>query len=645
VTRRESSLLAVIAVVVVGIATTASLLVRDAHPKSDRNSATAPIEAANLDKEASSSAVDAAAVGSGEDRFADSSQPNTPKREIELDEEVEFAGQIHMRGAPADSWKADGSLVLRNASSSAPPLRLELTVVDGRFQGRGPASAEVEVDRLVLSKREVVTSPATWTLAKRWIEIEGFCDSVLVHVVDDKSGEELSDVELRGRESGIELDPLVGRLDAILQIISKRTSPPGSGYDSPLRLCKRLSFDLRRTPFIVVHAPNHGDGTLPLEPFSAERTVRLAKGASLRVRVQPWPFDVQPERRSVRDRNVVIALMDDRESIPPSVDSTQPTDPLLTLTPASRHMADLIEQSRAARDRIERAYRSPLLRQASLDSNGVAEFVDLPAGRWLAWTGRVGVPLRSAGLVNGRWRPSVLPALLHGDAFVEFTTECGTQSEVVLRRGLAEPPPCIVQVRAVDAVTRESIDLAKIDVIVTPVEFTTVPFVAEIEETLSRSLIERDVIPGSNLSEPRFEVRPGLTTVIVDSRRLPRFDGVQTVVEVVPGVNDVEVALPRASGVLVTIELDKLPGDLYYFATLVRLVRDGDEVRRSLCMVDHADGTRRGFLRYGPLGAGSYELIVPADSGFDRSGTFTLDVRDGELTTFELKVSPSAASK
>jgi len=619
-------------VAVIGAAGGALLLMRDDAKKlevpSSRRSAPDSVESrAAAAPETAEPAAAANLANDANPSARDRARPDVDvRRAAEPAPEVDFLGLVLIRNPPEGAPPEEGTLILRCVDAAAPPRRIEVAVKEGRFAGRGPLGAEVEVERLELSGRELATLEQRWPLSKRWIEIAAsWSPARVLHVVDSGTGRELDDVTVR----------FDAHLEGATSIAvgfpfaagATRSGSPG-GHASPLRFfgdSSRLDF--------VVHAAEHGDERVRFDAWDKELTVALRPPASVRVKVEPWPVaaaEGASEQRRGRPAVVVASVeFDGDESFGAS--RSRAEERWVEKAPPSLRAA-----ARAALDRgtLRRAAAStPLRHVAPIDAEGVARFDDLSEGSWVAWVDDVERALpREVTLVDAhsfRAVRSFEDAWRHDP--VPFTAAAGERTEVVLRAEERRRDSSSVVVHGFDARTGTELELNPADVRVVavdgsdPAEFGVV------------------VVEGGGAAKPAdgaIRATAGLAQVFVDLGSRPDYEPSETIVELAPGSNDVRVALSRVEGVVVEVVLDGAgeseEGDGAWAIREFRLIGGGQDLRSDLGWSSPNGRPTCLRHRFRPLPPGRYELLVPENRGFDRSGTIPVEVRAGETTVVEL---------
>jgi hypothetical protein len=630
--RREITLVALLAAVG-GAAGGALLLMRD-ETKRSATPTQRPAAPDSVESRAASAleTADPAAAAHPEDPAAPVHvRPDVDaRRAVEPAPEVDFLGLVLIRNPPEGAPPEEGTLILRCVDAAAPPRRIEVAVKEGRFVGRGPLGAEVEVERLELSGRELATFEQRWPLSKRWIEIAAtWAPARVLHVVD--------------RATGLELDDVTVRFDAHLEggtsiavgfpfaAGATRSGSPG-GHASPLRIfgdSSRLDF--------VVHAAEHGDERVRFDAWDKELTVALRPPASVRVKVEPWPVaatEGASEQRRGRPAVVVAsAEFDGDESYGAS--RSRAEERWVERAPPSLRYA-----VRAALDRraLRRAAAStPLCHVAPIDAEGVARFDDLSEGSWVAWVDDVeraspcevmlvdANSFRSVRRFEDTWRHDPSP----------FSADAGGRTEVVLRAEQRRRDASSVVVHGFDERTGTELELHAEDVRVIaldgsdPAEFGVV-----------RVESGGDGDGAAKRADGATRATAGLAQVLVDLGSRPDYEPSETIVDLAPGSNEVRVALARVEGVVVEVVLDGAgkseEGDGAPSVRDLRLIGGGQDLR---CDLGWSSPNGRPTClrhRFPPLPPGRYELLVPEDLGFDRSGTIPVEVRAGETTLVEL---------
>jgi hypothetical protein len=568
---------------------------------------------------AGSAASDPAAAASTARTRADEAS-----RTAEAPLEVDFPGLVLLRAASLDVPPEVGMIVLRNVDPAASPLRLELPVKDGRFQGRGPIAAVVEVERLVLSGRELAFEHRTWNLAKRWIEVEAsWTPPTLVHVVDAVDGSELKGVCLRSSthaENSL-------RDGSPCRNFSVPSKEPGGGSDSPLVL-------VAAPATVVVHVAGYGDEAVEIGGDERERRVEMKRPASIHVVALPWPGEPVRNWRGDTQRFSFVGLARVDAATLPSADRARAPGPRASL-------ATKREAAQAWRARAAQARDATLQRTAQLNRNGEAFFEDLPGGTYLVWLGGTKSFMTGAGairtvVVNGNV-VSDSPGLDPSQPMVDVTARPGERIELTLpNRSFAEPPATI-RVQAVDALDRQPIALSDDEVFVTPCELAE--SIQGDSERRSGAAVAVRGDPGGAL---RYEVSAGAYVLSVDPRHHLASRAWSDFIDVQPGDNEITVALPRAQGVVVEIdvssELTRSRVDELERA-LPKLQCGGETLEPEAFWRETEASPRRLIHRYAPLAAGKLELVVPDGVGWDRSGVIPLEVRENEVTTIELSLS------
>lgn len=585
---------------------------------------------------AGSTASGSAAAGSTGRTRADEAS-----RTAEAPLEVEFPGLVLLRNAPPDASPEVGTIVLRNADPAAPPLRIELPVEDGRFRGRGPIGAVVEVERLVLSGRELAFERRTWNLAKRWIEVEAsWTPPTIVHVVDAADGSELKHVILRA-SAQVEGEPRAN--SSPCRNFSRLSTEPGGGSDSPLVL-------VAAPATVVVHVAGFGDEVVAIGGDAREQRVEMKRSASIHVVAQPWPGEpVRNWRGESRPLGIVGLARVDASTLP-SADRARSPGPRASL--AAKRAAASAWHARAAQAR-----NSTLQRTAPLGRRGEALFEDLPGGSYLVWLSGAGAPTSGAGIyrkivvVSG----SAVPVVAGQDPsqpMVDVTTLPGERSEVTLpNRSFAEPAATI-RVQVVDALDRQPIALADDEVFVTPCELAE-----SLEDEWQRRSSSAVAADGSGSGVLLYEAVAGAYVLSVDPRHHLANRPWSDFIDVLPGDNELTVELPRAQGVVVEIdvsielaqfvEIDASNGLAQSWVdeferVLPKLQRGGETLKPEVLWRETYASPRRVVHRYAPLAVGKFELVVPDGAGYDRSGVIPLEVRENEVTTIELCLKPAA---
>jgi hypothetical protein len=552
-------------------------------------------------------------------------------RTAEVPLEVEFPGLVMLRSTALDVPPEVGTIVIRNADPAAPPLRLELPVKDGRFQGRGPFGAVVEVERLVLSGRELAFEHRNWDLARRWIEVEAsWTPPTLVHVVDAVDGMELKSVFLRStaRDDGEREGER--RSGGPCRNFSVSSKGPGGGSDSPLVL-------VAGPTTVVLHVAGYGDESVEIGGDARERRVEMKRPASIHVVASPWPGEpIRNWRGGSRPLRIAAIARVDAATFP-SADRARSLGARAGL--AAKRAAAAAWRARAAQARD-----ATLQRVARLDKQGEALFEDLPGGTYLVWLSgddsatRSDRAFRSVSLSG-----SVLSNVVGQDPsqpMVDVTTRPGERCEVTLANRSFAEPPATIRVQAVDALDRQPIALADDEVFVIPCEFAD-----SLEgewQRRSNSAVAAGVSESGVLD---YEAAAGAYVLSVNPRHHLASRAWSDFIDVQPGDNVITVALPRAQGVVVEIDVS---GELTrswvdeFERVLPRLQCGGETLPPEAFWRETDASPRRLVHRYAPLAAGKYELAVPDGAGWDRSGTFPLEVRENEVTTIELRLTPPA---
>jgi hypothetical protein len=624
--RRETTLSLVLlaaigaAVLVVVETTRTSDGAADVTPRGKDAAPVAAREGAAAETASAAASDPAAAASTGRTRADEAS------RTAEAPLEVDFPGLVMLRSAQLDVPPEVGTIVLRNADPAAPPLRLELPVKDGRFRGRGSIAAVVEVERLVLSGKELAFEHRTWDLAERWIEVEAsWSPPTIVHVVDAVDGSELKGVILRSSthaENSL-------RDGGSYRNFSVRSKEPGGGSDSPLVLVEAPAT-------VVVHVAGYGDEAVEIGGDPRERRVEMKRPASIHVAALPWPGERVRNWRGDTQRFSIVGLARVDAATVPSADSARPPGPRASLA-AKR------EAAKAWRARAAQARDATLLRTAQLNRHGEAFFEDLPGGTYLVWLGgtnyfTTGVGAIRGVVVNGTV-VSDSPGLDPSMPMVDVTTLPGEQIELTLpNRSFAEPAATI-RVQAVDATDRQPIALAEDEVFVTPCELAE-----SIQVDSERRSGAAVAVRGDPVGALRYEISAGAYVLSVNPRHHYSSRPWSDFIDVQPGDNEITVALPRAQGVVVEIDVS------------IELTQSWvDELERALPKLQRGDETlqpeafwreteaspRRLIHRYAPLAVGKLELVVPDGVGYDRSGVIPLEVRENEVTTIELSLNPA----
>jgi len=283
-----------------------------------------------------------------------------------------------------------------------------------------------------------------------------------------------------------------------------------------------------------------------------------------------------------------------------------------------------------------------LKRSARLDKHGEALFDDLPGGTYLVWLSGVDSKYANIGtfeivVVNGTV-VSDYAGLDPSQPMVDVATRPGERCEVTLPNRSFTEPTATIRVQAIDALDRQPIALADDEVYVTPCELAE--SVQGESERRSRSAAAVD---GSGSGVLLFEAPAGAYVLWVNPRHHLASRAWSDFIDVQPGDNEITVALPRAQGVVVEIDVS------------IELTQSWvDELERALPKLQRGDETlqpeafwreteaspRRLVHRYAPLAAGRFDLVVPDGAGWDRSGVIPLEVRENEVTTIELSLTP-----
>jgi len=633
--RRETTFVA-LGVAVIGAAGGALLLMRDGAGKlevaASRRSTPDSVESrAKVAPETAEPAAAANPANDADPSARDRARPGVDaRRAAEPAPEVDFLGLVLIRNPPEDAPPEEGTLILRCVDAAAPPRRIEVAVKEGRFVGRGPLAAEVEVERLELSGRELATLEQRWPLSKRWIEIAAtWAPARVLHVVDRATGLELDDVTVRW---DVHLEGETRFTVGFPFAAGATRSGSPDGHASPLRLFG----DSARLDF-VVHAAEHGDERVRFESWDKEFTVALRPPASVRVKVEPWPAaaaEGASEPRRGRPA-VVVASAEFVGDESYGASRSRAEERWVERAPPSLRAA-----VRAALDRgtLRRAAAStPLRHVAPIDAEGVARFDDLSEGSWVAWVDDVeraspsevtrvdATSFRSVRRFEDAWRHDPVP----------FTADAGGRTEVVLRAEPRRRDPCSVVVHGFDAGTGMELELHPEDVRVLaldgsdPAEFGVVRV--------------EDGGDGGGAAKPAdgaIRATAGLAQVFVELGSRPDYLPSETIAELAPGSNDVRVALTRVEGVVVEVVLDAAGGseevDGARSIREFRLIGGGQDLR---CDLGWSSPNGRPTClrhRFPPLPPGRYELLVPENRGFDRSGTIPVEVRGGETTVVEL---------
>jgi hypothetical protein len=580
-------------------------------------------------------------------------------REVEGSEEVTFAGLIELVGAAAGAEPLDGTIVLVNADSSAPPLRIELPVGGWRFRGAGPGNSVVAVERLVLGGREVATREEEFRLGTRWLRVGAtLAAPIVLHVVDAASGGELSGVTLRDSVHSEKFPVVAGEFDAngvrsgsFCVVKSRRSRSPPASFDSPLQIASfrgrtdspsRLSMGRSSTgqvpDVVLVHVPGYGDELGVIAEEEREVTLRLRPAASLQVTVAPWPpaGAAADATRAMRFVGVAREIELPAEKATVREDATTPR----LMEGFEPRLEALARESLARRRLRTLAAESPQRHRAQVDERGVATFDDLCEGRWIAWLGAPGETLTSRFIVIDR------PGLHEGgDAPIEpvvCALDPGKRNELELRSDSPAADGTTLTLRCIDAESGERVPLKLQEIAVDDLDdpgSRTRPT----ELLVARASVRRTVAGNPYLEAPSndtFAVRPGIAVVTIRPSLHPEFEPVTRWVEIHEGKNDVAIPLAHPTTVLVTVEDDGMP-----FATnpaaasdvgRVRLTRDGAEFVPTLDTPPRGVESPRHVFRFSPLEPGRYELLVPDDAGFDRPGKMTLEVQTHHVTKVEL---------
>jgi len=636
------ALVVVVALVVIGGGWLAMLLFRSDLPA--RAAARVNNERAasreSLPAPATAAAPDAPADVDTRAAILETAKP-LPRREPAGVEMVSFPGLILVTGAkPADATE-DGRLVLRNADPAARPLRIELDVRDGRFEGKGPIDAVVRVESLKLCGHPLATYDRTWKLADRWIEIGAtYSPNRVLHVVDAPSGRELTGVVFAANihDEGSALDD-TGFEEKILE--SGMVIVQGAAirrkslvHESPIQL-----FHRGERPEMVVHVADHGDEWVRFEENELEKTVAMHAPARLQVQLEPWtPAPPDPLHPYVRRPHVVVGLVVDRSEGREAARMEADRRQIATLPPSLQPLAQVAFERR--RRRTE-AQTSPLMHRAEVDASGVANFADLCAGPWIAWIDDPSNPASNmVEVVHGRQWSDFENRELQRDP-VEFTLGIGDTASLVLDASFVPPPAGFATLHFLDAKTRGPVELE-------PFEIEPWP--------LDRK--ERDVdFPYSNWLHPApsrtspsaltFELPAGLTTIHLRPRPGSRLAPSDPVVEVAPGQSDFELLLPRRQGIDFVLVPHDVSGDPKADVLQVDLPIEVEGAARLAPFSDwralRDEPAGRYVAACDGLAVGRHRVVVPENFGFLHPGTLEVDVRADEVTIVELEWTPPAA--
>jgi hypothetical protein len=221
---------------------------------------------------------------------------------------------------------------------------------------------------------------------------------------------------------------------------------------------------------------------------------------------------------------------------------------------------------------------------------------------------------------------------------VDVTTRPGERIELTLpNRSFAEPSATI-RVQAVDALDRQPIALSDDEVFVTPCELAE--SIQGDSERRSGAAVAVRGEPGGAL---RYEVSAGAYVLSVNPRHHYSSRPWSDFIDVQPGDHEITVALPRAQGVVVEIVVPCAVvqwREEWFDRVLPKLQRRNETLQPEAFWPDPGPSTQRLVHRYAPLAAGKLELVVPDGVGYDRSGVIPLEVRENEVTTIELSLTP-----
>jgi hypothetical protein len=284
-----------------------------------------------------------------------------------------------------------------------------------------------------------------------------------------------------------------------------------------------------------------------------------------------------------------------------------------------------------------------LKRSARLDKHGEALFDDLPGGTYVVWLSGADSSHASGGtfhmvVVNGTV-VSDYAGLDPSQPVVDVTTRPGERSEVMLSNRSFAEPPATIRLQAVDALDRQPIALADDEVFVTPCELAD-----SLEGEWQRRSNSADAAGGSGTGVLLYEASAGAYVLSVNPRHHLASRAWSDFIDVLPGDNEITVALPRAQGVVVEIDVSGFlePSQREWFENVLPKLLRGDETLRPETLWRETDWSPLLFVhRYAPLAAGKFELVVPDGVGYDRSGVIPLEVRENEVTTIELCLKPA----